>query len=173
MLSKLLEKEINDQINYEFWSAQLYLSMSAHFADKGLSGFAHWMYIQYQEETTHAVKFFNYVIERGGKAVVQPIKAVPTTWDSILSVFVETMEHEQKVTVRINHLADTAVAEKDHATQSMLRWFIDEQVEEEANVKAIVDTLKLVQDNGYAIYALDKELAVRVFVDSTQTSTNA
>jgi ferritin len=173
MLSKLLEKEINDQINYEFWSAQLYLSMSAHFADLGLPGFAHWMYIQYQEETTHAVKFFNYVIERGGKVQVQPIQEVSTVWDSILSAFKETMEHEQKVTTRINHLADTAVAEKDHATQSMLRWFIDEQVEEEANVKAIVDTLKLVKDNGYGIYALDKELATRVFVDSTQTSTNA
>ena len=173
MLSKLLEKEINDQINYEFWSAQLYLSMSAHFSDLGLPGFAHWMYIQYQEETTHAIKFFNYVIERGGKAVVQPIKEVPTNWDSVLSVFEETMEHEQKVTARINHLADTAVAEKDHATQSMLRWFIDEQVEEEANVKAIVDTLKLVKDNGYAIYSLDKELAARVFVDSTQAGTNA
>mgnify|MGYP001306964918 CR=1 FL=1 len=173
MLSKLLEKEINDQINYEFWSAQLYLSMSAHFSDLGLPGFAHWMYIQYQEETTHAIKFFNYVIERGGKAVVQPIKEVPTNWDSVLSVFEETMEHEQKVTARINHLADTAVAEKDHATQSMLRWFIDEQVEEEANVKAIVDTLKLVKDNGYAIYSLDKELAARVFVDSTQTGSNA
>ncbi|GAT62177.1 ferritin [Paludibacter jiangxiensis] len=173
MLSKLLEKEINDQINYEFWSAQLYLSMSAHFSDLGLPGFAHWMYIQYQEETTHAIKFFNYVIERGGKAEVQPIKAVPTNWDSVLGVFEETMEHEQKVTARINHLADTAVAEKDHATQSMLRWFIDEQVEEEANVKAIVDTLKLVKDNGYAIYSLDKELAARVFVDSTQTGSNA
>ncbi|MDP4203313.1 MAG: ferritin [Bacteroidota bacterium] len=173
MLSKLLEKEINDQVNYEFWSAQLYLSMSAHFADLGLPGFAHWMYIQYQEETTHAIKFFNYVIERGGKALIQPIQEVSTTWDSILSVFNETMEHEQKVTARINHLADTAVAEKDHATQSMLRWFIDEQVEEEANVKAIVDTLKLVKDNGYAIYSLDKELATRVFVDSTQTGSNA
>jgi ferritin len=172
MLSKLLEKEINDQINYEFWSAQLYLSMSAHFADQGLPGFAHWMYVQYQEETTHAIKFFNYVIERGGKALIQPIQEVSTVWDSILSVFKETMEHEQKVTVRINHLADTAVAEKDHATQSMLRWFIDEQVEEEANVKAIVDTLKLVQDNGYAIYSLDKELATRVFVDNTQAGSN-
>jgi Ferritin-like protein len=173
MLSKLLEKEINDQINYEFWSAQLYISMSAHFAGLGLPGFAHWMYVQYQEETTHAIKFFNYVIERGGRVEVQPIKEVPVSWDSTLSVFVETMEHEQKVTARINHLADTAVAEKDHATQSMLRWFIDEQVEEEANAKAIVDTLKLVKDNGYAIYSLDKELAARVFVDSTQTGTNA
>ena len=93
MLSKLLEKEINDQINYEFWSAQLYLSMSAHFADQGLPGFAHWMYVQYQEETTHAIKFFNYVIERGGKVLIQPIQEVSTTWDSILSVLKETLEH--------------------------------------------------------------------------------
>lgn len=173
MLSKLLEKEINEQITFEFWSAHLYLSMSAHFADQGLAGFAHWMYVQYQEETTHAIKFFNYVIERGGKVQVQPIKEVTTSWESPLGVFEDTLDHEQKVTVRINHLADVAVAEKDHATQSMLRWFIDEQVEEEANVKSIVDTLKLVKDNGYAIYSLDKELATRVFVDSTQAGNNA
>jgi ferritin len=167
MLSKLLEKELNDQVNYEFWSAQLYLSMSAHFADQGLPGFAHWMYVQYQEEMTHAIKFFKYVIERGGKAELSSIAAVPTSWTSPLDVMVDTMQHEQKVTERINHLADTAVSEKDHASQSMLRWFIDEQVEEEANVKAIVDTLKLIKDNGYAIYSLDKELATRVFVDAT------
>jgi ferritin len=167
MLSKLLEKELNEQINYEFWSAQLYLSMSAHFADQGLPGFAHWMYVQYQEEVTHAIKFFNYVIERGGKVLLTSIATVPTSWESPLKVVEETLEHEQKVSGRINHLADTAVAEKDHATQSMLRWFIDEQVEEEANVKAIVDTLKLVKDNGYGVYTLDKELASRVFVDAT------
>ena len=167
MLSKLLEKELNEQINFEFWSSQLYLSMSAHFADQGLQGFAHWMYVQYQEELTHAIKFFNYVIERGGKVQIKPIAEVQTVWQSPLDVMVDTLGHEQKVTERINHLADSAIAEKDHATQSMLRWFIDEQVEEEANVKAIVDTLKLVKDNGYAIYALDKELTARVFVDAT------
>lgn len=170
MLSKLLEKEINEQITLEFWSAQLYLSMSAHFADLGLPGFANWMHVQYQEEVTHALKFFNYVIERGGKITLQPIEAVTTNWPSTLSVFTDTLEHEQKVTARINYLADLAVSEKDYATQSMLRWFIDEQVEEEANAKAIIDTLKLVQDNGYAIYSLDKELATRVFVDSTKSS---
>jgi ferritin len=168
MLSKLLEEELNEQINFEFWSSHLYLSMSAAFADKGLPGFAHWMYVQYQEEVTHAIKFFNYVTERGGRVVLKPIDAVRTEWEAPLDAFADTQHHEQKVTARINHLADIAVAEKDHATQSMLRWFIDEQVEEEANVKSIIDTLNLVKDNGYGLYTLDKELATRVFTDTTK-----
>jgi len=127
------------------------------------------MFIQYQEEVTHALKFFNYLIERGGKVILTPIAAVNTEWASTIDVFMETQAHEKEVTERIYQIADTAIETRDHATQSMLRWFIDEQVEEEANVQAIIDTLNLVQDNGYAIYGLDKELATRVFVDSTQT----
>jgi ferritin len=168
MINKEIEKKLNKQINLEFWSSQLYLSMSAYFSDRGLPGFAHWMYIQYEEEITHAMKFFNYLIERGGKVTLAPIASVNTDWASTIDVFMETQTHEKEVTERIYQLADAAIANRDHATQSMLQWFIDEQVEEEANVKAIIDTLNLVQDNGYAIYGLDKELATRVFVDSTQ-----
>jgi ferritin len=116
------------------------------------------------------MKFFNYLIERGGKVTLAPIASVNTDWASTIDVFIETQAHEKEVTEKIYQLTDTAVANRDHATQSMLRWFIDEQVEEEANVKAIIDTLNLVQDNGYAIYGLDKELATRVFVDSTQAA---
>jgi ferritin len=168
MINKEIEKKLNKQINLEFWSSQLYLSMSAYFSDRGLPGFAHWMYIQYQEEVTHAMKFFNYLIETGGKVTLAPIASVNTDWASTIDVFMETQTHEKEVTERIYQLADAAIANRDHATQSMLRWFIDEQVEEEANVKAIIDTLNLVKDNGYAIYGLDKELATRVFVDSMQ-----
>ncbi len=170
MINQEIEKKLNTQINLEFWSSQLYLSMSAYFSAKGLPGFAHWMFIQYQEEVTHALKFFNYLIERGGKVILTPIAAVNTEWAATLDVFMETQAHEKEVTERIYQLADTAIANRDHATQSMLRWFIDEQVEEEANVQAIIDTLNLVQDNGYAIYGLDKELATRVFVEATQTT---
>ncbi len=168
MINKEIEKKLNKQINLEFWSSQLYLSMSAYFSAKGLHGFAHWMFIQYQEEVTHALKFFHYLIERGGRVTLTPITAVNTEWASTIDLFMEIQTHEKEVTERIYQLADTAFADRDHATQSMLRWFIDEQVEEEANVQAIIDTLNLVQDNGYAIYGLDKELATRVFVDSTQ-----
>lgn len=171
MINQEIEKKLNKQINLEFWSSQLYLSMSAYFSAKGLPGFAHWMFIQYQEEVTHALKFFNYLIERGGRVTLTPIAAVNTEWATTLDVFMETQAHEKEVTERIYQLADAAIANRDHATQSMLRWFIDEQVEEEANVQAIIDTLNLVQDNGYAIYGLDKELATRVFVDSTQQAT--
>jgi len=169
MINQEIEKKLNKQINLEFWSSQLYLSMSAYFSAKGLPGFVHWMFIQYQEEVTYALKFFNYLIERGGKVILTPIAAVNTEWASTIDVFMETQAHEKEVTERIYQIADTAIETRDHATQSMLRWFIDEQVEEEANVQAIIDTLNLVQDNGYAIYGLDKELATRVFVDSTQT----
>ncbi|MGC9151544.1 MAG: ferritin [Microbacter sp.] len=169
MINKEIEKKLNKQINLEFWSSQLYLSMSAYFSAKGLQGFAHWMFVQYQEEVTHALKFFNYLIERGGRVNLMPIASVNTEWASTLDVFLETQTHEKEVTEKIYQLADLAVVNRDHATQSMLRWFIDEQVEEEANVQAIIDKLNLVKDNGHAIYSIDKELSVRVFVDGTQT----
>lgn len=171
MINKEIEKKLNKQINLEFWSSQLYLSMSAYFSSKGLQGFAHWMFIQYQEEVTHAMKFFNYLIERGGRVNLMPIASVNTEWGSTLDVFLETQIHEKEVTEKIYQLADLAIVNRDHATQSMLRWFIDEQVEEEANVQAIIDKLNLVKDNGLAIYSIDKELGARVFVDGTQTTT--
>lgn len=159
---------INDQINAEFHSAYLYLSMAAWFEDKGLSGFANWMKVQYQEETSHAVKFFNYVVERNGKVVLSPIAAVETEFKDIVEVFEKTLVHEEMVTDRINKIMDVAIAESDHATRSFLNWFIDEQVEEEANVNEILDTLRLINGQGNGVFMLDREMKQRVFVDATQ-----
>ena len=163
MLNKKLEEALNAQINAEFWSAYLYLSMSSDMSDKGMAGVANWFAIQFKEEQDHAMKFFNYVISRGGKVTLKPIEKVDTEWKSPLAAFEQTLQHEEKVTSLINDLYALAEQEKDYATQSMLKGFIDEQVEEEENAKAIIDTLKLIGDKGYGLYQLDKELATRVY----------
>jgi ferritin len=141
--------------------------MSAWFSEKGLPGFANWMYIQFQEEMTHANKFFKYVVERGGKVTLKAIEQMPTDFKDILEVFEKTKTHEEHVTSLINNLVDVAIAERDHAAQSFLKWFVDEQVEEEANVQEILDTLKLINGQGNGIFMLDREMRQRVFVDPT------
>lgn len=168
MLSKKMEKALNEQINAEFESAYLYLSMATWFEEKNYEGMANWMMIQFQEEQTHALKFYNYVIERGGRVLLKPIKGPKTEWKSVLQVFEETLVHEQLVTSLINNLVDIAVAEKDHATNSMLRWFVDEQVEEEANADKIINQVKMIGDHPHGVFMLDRELATRVFVDATK-----
>lgn len=164
MLSKRLEETLNKQINAELWSAYLYLSMSADFAAKGYPGFANWMNVQFKEEQDHAMKFMNYVIARGGKVGLMPIAEVKTVWESPLSAYEDALAHELIVTGLINNLNSMSVEEKDYATESMLRWFIDEQVEEEETAQKIIDALKMVKDNGFGLYTLDKELAARVYI---------
>jgi ferritin len=136
--------------------------MSAHFESESLKGMANWMRIQAGEERMHAMKFYQFVLDRGGKVTLTAIDAPKTTWASPLEVFKEAYAHEIKVTGLINNLATLAVEEKDHATHQFLNWFVNEQVEEESNAQTIVDRLKLVGDNGLAIYMLDQELATRV-----------
>lgn len=163
MLSKKLEAAINAQINAELWSAYLYLSMSAYFAADGKPGFANWFEIQFKEEQDHAMKFFKYVIERGGKVELKPIAEVTQSWDSPLHAFEDTLKHEIVVTGLINDLVTLAKEEKDYATESMLKWFVDEQVEEEATAQGYIDALKMIKDNGFGIYTLDKELQARTY----------
>lgn len=168
MLKERIQKALNEQINAEQYSAFLYLSMSAWFEDKGLPGFANWMYVQYQEELTHANKIFQYVNERSGKVEIKAIEQMPTTFESVLDVVEKTLEHEQKVTAMIDNLVNIAMDERDHATQSFLQWFVDEQVEEEANVTEILDTLKLIGEKGNGMFMLDREFRQRTFVDGTK-----
>lgn len=170
MLKEKMHNALNEQINAEQYSALMYLSMSSYFHNKGLPGFANWMFVQYQEELSHANKFFNYVVERGEKVELKSIAQMPTTWSGIIEVFEATLEHEQMVTGLINGLMDVALAESDHAAQSFLRWFVDEQVEEEANVQEILDTLKLIDGQGNGIFLLDREMRQRIFVDATQAA---
>lgn len=165
MIKKEVLDAINEQINAESYFSYLYLSMAAYFEDMGLSGFANWMKIQYQEEAAHALKFFNYLTERNGKVVLKAIDQVPVDFGGIVDVFEKTLVHENHVTDLINNLMNVAMAANDHASQSFLKWFVDEQVEEESNVQKILDTLKLIDGQGNGIFMMDRELGQRVFVD--------
>lgn len=173
MLSKKMEDALNKQVNAELWSAYLYLAMSAYFKNKNLNGFANWMRVQYQEETTHALKIFDFINERGGNAKLEAIAKVEQTWKDPITIFEVTLAHEKKVTSLINNLVDISLQEKDHATGNMLQWFVAEQVEEEANAEEILQQLKMINGKGEGLFMIDKELKLRVFVDSTKPQTQA
>ncbi len=164
MMNQKVEAAINEQVKWELYSAYLYLSMASWYESIGLKGFAAWERVQFQEELSHAMKFFEYVIARGGRAILQPIDAPQSEWPSPVEGFEFQLAHEQVVTGRINDLVNLAIEEKDHATYNMLQWYIDEQVEEEANATEILDKLKMIKKEGGAgLYMLDKELGTRVF----------
>lgn len=163
MLNKRVEDALNAQINAELWSAYLYLSMAAYCHKEGWGGMANWFEIQFKEEQDHAKIMYNYIVQRGGRVELKAIDAVPLEWKSALDVFESTLAHEQKVTALINDLYTVALDERDYASQSMLKWFVDEQVEEEENAQAIIDHLRLIKDNGYGLFMLDKELGARVY----------
>ncbi|MDD3776694.1 MAG: ferritin [Actinomycetota bacterium] len=163
MISKKMQTAINEQINAEMYSSYLYLAMSAYFENTDLTGFANWMRIQAQEELDHAMKFFDFVNERGGQVVLKDIKASATAWKSPVEVMEAVYAHEQKVTGLINDLVDLAIKEKDHASNNFLQWFVAEQVEEEASAEAIIKKLKLVSGTGNGLFMIDQELAKRVY----------
>jgi len=156
-----MEKAINDQINAELYSAYLYLSMAAYFESCNMKGFAKWMQIQTKEEVSHAMKFYNFVFERGGKVTLKAVEQPASDWKSPLALFEQVYEHEQKVTNLINKLVEAARADNDVATENFLMWYIDEQVEEEAHAYEAVQKLKMVGDVPQAMYMLDKEMGAR------------
>jgi ferritin len=161
MLSKTLQDAMNEQIKNELYSAYLYLSMSAYCEEANLPGFAHWMRLQAQEEVSHAMKFYDFIYERGGRVVLQAIDQPPAEFQSPLAVFEQTLEHEQKVTAMIHDLYTLAVEEKDYASQAFLQWFVTEQVEEEDSASQVLETLKMIGDKGHALLMLDRELGRR------------
>ena len=163
MLDEKMKKALTDQVNEEFYSAYLYLSMSAYFSKIGLKGFANWMMVQYKEEVDHGMKMFNYILSRGEEVKLQAIKEPPSEWESPLQVFEETLKHEQHITERINYLIDIAEEVKDRATYNFLQWFIDEQVEEEENDREIIDRLRFIGDNGNGLFMLDRDLGTRTY----------
>jgi len=167
-IANKMEEAINKQVNAELYSAYLYLGMSAKCTELNLKGMANWLYVQAQEEMTHAMKFYRFILERGGHSKLPAIEGVSSDWKNPLEMFEAAYAHEQKVTGLINNLMDIALAERDHASASMLNWFIDEQVEEEANASEISEQLRLMGESKEGLFMLDKELATRVFVDSTQ-----
>jgi ferritin len=161
MLSKTIEEALNKQVNREFYSAYLYLAMSAYFESENLKGLAHWMRVQSKEEQAHAMKIFDYVIIRGGRVGLAAIEAPKTGWTSAGKVFEHTLVHEQKVTGMINALVELAVKEKDHATYEMLQWFVKEQVEEEEHAGGILAQIRVVGDVPGHLFWLDHMLGKR------------
>lgn len=167
MLKEKIQEALNKQLNAELFSSYLYLSMSAYFESINLKGFAHWMRVQTQEELVHVMKYFDFLIERGGKAILSSIESPPTEWASPLAVFEHAYQHEQKVTGLINDLVNLAISEKDHATNNFLQWFISEQIEEEASADEVVQKIKLMGVASGGLFMLDRELAQRIFTPPT------
>ncbi len=161
MIGKTMQESLNAQINAEQASAQLYLAMAAHCTTMSFKGFAHWLTKQAAEETTHAAKLIQFLLDRGGKLELRALPAPPTEFGNVTSVFERVLAHEQGVTTQINNLFAAARAEKDYASEIALQWYVTEQVEEEANVSEIVDHLHAVGDKGGAVWYLDSKLGKR------------
>jgi ferritin len=163
MLSEKMQDALNGQLNKEMYSAYLYMAMSAYSTYTGLKGFANWFMVQYQEEMLHAMKIYDYINDQGGQVKLMAIEQPATEFESPLGMFEKTLEHEKFITRSINELVDLAIAEKDHATNIFLQWYVTEQIEEEGNDNEIIAKLKLVGEDGNGLLMLDKELAMRVF----------
>lgn len=163
MIDKRIEEAVNDQINFELYSAYIYYSMQSWFDEQGMTGFANWMGVQVKEEMSHAQIMYNFVNERGGRVLLKAIEGPNNDWDSPLHIFKTALEHEQIVTGRINKIMDLAIELKDHATAQAFQWFVAEQVEEEASAGEIVGKLEWAKDAPGALFQLDRELGARVF----------
>ena len=168
MLKKEMEDALNEQINEEFFSAYLYLSMHAYFESLGLKGFANWMMVQYKEEVDHGMKIINYLHSQGARVKLYAIKEPQHEWNSPLDAFEATLKHEQHITQCINDLVDLAEKLKDRATYNFLQWYVDEQVEEEENDREIIDKLNFIGENTNGLFMLDKELAGRKYTPLIQ-----
>ena len=161
MLSTKMQAALNKQINEEMHSAYIYLAMSADADVKGLPGVATWFKMQYQEELSHAMRFFEYILERDGEVSLSAIAGPELGEETALTLFEKALAHEKHITKCIFELKDLAKEESDHATDVFLEWFVNEQVEEEATTKAVVDQLQMVDGNPNGLFMIDRELAGR------------
>lgn len=164
MVPKKIEEALGEQIKHELESAYIYLSMAAYFDAEGFAGMGTWMRAQVQEEVTHAMRFYKHIVDRGGHVKLHPLAVPPQDWKSPLAAFEAAYEHEKFITAKIDGLVKLAQAEGDHGSTTLLQWFVDEQVEEEANSSKIVQDLRLVGNEGRGILMIDRELGARTFV---------
>lgn len=163
MISDKMTEQINEQIKNELYSGHLYLSMAAYCASLDMDGFANFFVVQEQEERFHAMKFFHYLIEQDRDVKIYGLDQPEMEFGSLEKVVEEAWKHEQKVTAMINKLMDLAIKENDYATQNLLKWYIDEQVEEEASMLGVLKKIRIVGEKGHGIFMLDRELAARTF----------
>jgi ferritin len=161
MLAKKMETALINQVHEEMYSFYLYLAMAEYGAAEGLPGLHHWMRNQAMEELAHAIRFMNYIAEKGGKAELKALQAPPKTWKSPRQVFEEALKHEGHITQCINELVDLALSVKDHASVNFLNWFVGEQVEEEASAKAVIDMINLTGNAPGGMFMVDRELLAR------------
>ena len=171
MINDKMVSALNEQINAELYSAYLYLAMSAWASGAGLNGTANWLRVQYQEETAHALRIYDYVNSVDGRVELKAIDSPPAEFESVKAVYEAVLEHERKVTGLINELVNLAVEEKDHATRIFLQWFVSEQVEEEESANDILSQLKLAGGDGGGLFMIDKDLATRVFTPPAAATT--
>ncbi|MDU5109881.1 MAG: ferritin [Clostridium sp.] len=167
MLSKKLLEGLNNQINFEFYSSYTYLAMAGYCESIDLSGFANFFRVQAKEELDHAMKLYDYVYQKNGSVVLEQVNKPQGDYDGIIDVFEKGYEHEQLVTRKIYELTDIAYEEREHSTISLLKWFIDEQVEEENNFNSLVKRVRRIEDNPAGLYLMDDELATRVYTTNT------
>lgn len=172
MLSDKISKQLSNQVNAELYSAYLYLSMSAKADRMGFKGFANWLYVQFQEEMAHALHLNEHILERGAEPSYRSVDAPEAKFDSLKAMFEKVLEHEQYVTGRIGEIATLAMQENDHATYNFISWYVNEQVEEEASADEILQKLTNIKENTAMLYALDAELAGRVFNDPFASASN-
>ena len=161
MISDAMKRELLSQLNAEFYSAYLYLGMSAYCSKIEFNGAARWFKLQYDEEIGHATKIYNYLVDQGVHVILDAISQPPSEFGAVLDVFKASLKHEQKMTEGLNVLSDLALKEKDHATYNLLQWFVNEQVEEEATLGEILSKIKLVKEDGYGLLMVDNELGSR------------
>jgi len=173
MLSKTIQDAFNDQLNFEIYSANIYLSMASWFDERNLKGFSNWMKIQYKEEISHTTQFYNHIDERGGRVIIQAHPAPETQWDSPQATFENALAHERIVTGRINDLISLAAGENDNASLNFLQWFVTEQVEEESNADGVIQQLKLASGAPGAMFMIDRELGARVYTAPPADRSNA
>jgi ferritin len=163
MLDDKMQEALNFQLNRELYSAYLYLAMGAYFEEQDFPGFGNWMRVQAQEELSHAMRFYDYIVQRDGRVLLTDIEAPGTQWESPQAAFEQVYEHEQMVTGLINSLVDLALEISDHATNNFLQWFVAEQVEEEESASGVLQKVKMAGESGSGLYMLDAELAQRIF----------
>jgi ferritin len=165
MIKDSLVKALNDQFNAEYYSAYLYLAMSAYADREGYRGIANWFAVQAKEEMAHGTHIYRHILERGGVPAFQDVKAPEASFGSLKEVFAKALAHERYVTNLIDKIATLAQNEKDHTTYSFIQWYVDEQVEEEADAGDLAAKFDRIGDNPGLIYALDAELGKRKFTD--------
>jgi len=168
MITQQIQDALNRQLNLELYGAYCYLSMAAYFHTLNLNGFASWMQVQAQEEMMHASKFFDFIVDRDGEVNLQEIKAPPKSWQTALEVFEYAFQQEKKISTEIHSLVDMSLEHRDHASNTFLQWFVTEQVEEEATISGLIDTLKLVGSDGNGLFLMNRDLAQRSFKNTEE-----